>query len=515
MDRPSNAAEGLSMAPSQTMTASTASAASAITLTTIPVEILRMIFVEFSWYHNKQADSANHKALCCRSLLALSKTCRRLCAVAQPFLYYDPARICLYGNLLGTSRRFLLLRTLVDRPDLAACVRRLGPMARERCGFEEEELRFCKATARRLELTLPNDPDWNCLDGQTTRSQASSFYSQLFLALAPNVKTFVLELLGTDLAEGDFQTSFFVLTERLTSLHEAALLPRLGHVQICTNTYGMLGQESPVTLALPRIAPFMTQLRIQAVVGSAGDDIGPDGEAKCGLPMVPNLRVLELAKGGFEDTQFPYLLKLITRCPSLERFRFSADGFINEFGTEHLTPRSFLDALQHVRKTLRHLHLDFNDASFDLDEHQEFGALLPTFDRLETLKLDIAAFVFDDMDGESLQDNAACLTDILPNSIRHLRLMINHLEHSNLWVQILDLAKAAGAGKFPELSQVELCASSSGERMFTDEAFVKIKGWTRKQVTDVRTELAKAAVTFTCMTGEEYYDEEMPCLVTD
>ena len=51
--------------------------------------------------------------------------------------------------------------------------------------------------------------------------------------------------------------------------------------------------------------------------------------------------------------------------------------------------------------------------------------------------------------------------------------------------------------------------------MFTDEAFVKIKGWTRKQVTDVRTELAKAAVTFTCMTGEEYYDEEMPCLVTD
>ncbi|KAJ6440580.1 hypothetical protein O9K51_06370 [Purpureocillium lavendulum] len=153
------------------------SSASSPALTGLPVEVLRMICVQFSWYHGDRKTFADRADI--DALLALSLTSRALSSVAQPFLYYDPVPATRF-HVDPEAAPFPLLRTLVERPDLAACVRRLGAVPDEREGLD-------------------------------------NLYFQLLLAISPNIDTAVVEV---EAADDDFETGLWALVTHLR-FHDA------------------------------------------------------------------------------------------------------------------------------------------------------------------------------------------------------------------------------------------------------------------------------------------------------
>ncbi|UNI15890.1 hypothetical protein JDV02_002376 [Purpureocillium takamizusanense] len=289
---------------------------------------------------------------------------------------------------------------------------------------------------------------------------------------------------------------------RVTSLKEAGLFPNLRRVTFETLFSQTLSLESAAVLLLLSMAPSLTHLRFRQAVGNANDYPDSDGTVEFQPPILWNLRVLELASSAFMKSEWLHLIKLIAHCPSLESFHFDANGYDDDVGSRrqaHLPPRHFLVALKFVRKTLRHLHLCFANAAFASDETQTIGAELLAFENLETLELDVASFT--SPRGDPLEDDATCLSRILPASIRRLRLIMLSTKRSQVQSQILDLAKAAGAGRFASLRRVELHVPWRDTSGPDDEGFIERTGWKMEQLVDARNELAKAGITLTCITA--------------
>ena len=361
---------------------------------------------------------------------ALSRTCTKLRAFAQPVLYHCPIPLYKSSNFVP------LVRTLLQCPRLAHAVKEMhiGSWESLNTVLPDDDLRFFLQHSSSLAaLTdgrpLKLDPSWHALN---LRAAAPPVLSDFGLLRKPGVVLAALAL---------------------------TVIRNVERVNIQTH----IGWD--LVLRKAGSLPKLTKLRIRYENESAS--FGLDDIAGL-LAAAPKLKVLDVngVKGGSKNVHHPNLKKLILSastldaqdlrailggCEKLESFTYHWcwDEFM--WDTE-ATPRDITEAVLLRKDTLKHLCLSFFPDF--VDQHQMMTSL-KRMQVLETIDVKTSdLFIpYPGIAGGSSQ----ALVDFLPRSIVSLSLKVTGQSSFLLKEAIQDFAQAVPAS-FPNLIRFEfLC----------------------------------------------------------
>ena len=362
-----------------------------------------------------------------RALASLSRTCKALRDVAQPVLSHD----------LNPRSHIRLIRTLLARPDLAACARTLcndGCLA----DLRDDDHPILEAAAARLGIALPEG--WE-LEPDDNADAVQSRVFDVLLALVPGLDT-----LG--------YTRYMNLTPTELLVGSDTALPSLRRLHVSYwDTEG--GFDLGECRELLRLAPSLEYLGARMCYA-----------VRPGLALA-NVRALHLQYSylGVQDLQ-----DAVRACPLLEEFSYKSGGSaVSQYtdGRAEFVPAEAMRELETRKATLRRLDLDFDSGCGEylhfFDSHVEADhamGSLAGFPLLEMLLVPPEYFFGED-EWES-SDMVEDLIEMLPPSLRFLGL------HGKLdpFPSPEGLAEAIGRGVFPNLAKVVLkCSEGDTERV--------------------------------------------------
>ncbi|PNP47127.1 hypothetical protein THARTR1_10632 [Trichoderma harzianum] len=375
-------------------------------LMTMPDEILVKI-CEYMCYH------CSAHAYKVGDLALFSLTCRHLRDIAQPILYHHATP----GNMVP------FVRTLIERPDVAAQVRILFTDEAHRDSKLDTDIEIFQAEAQRLNHGNRNKWTREMLD------DVIEYHHRLFelaIALLPNVKQITLLVPSKPQQELD---ELFGAPVALKSVRSLTVLP-LELVDF--------GRFKCILAMMPRLE----RLQIE--------------ECHCITQALPlaELRTLIITESGISTGS---LRNIIQSCPKLEHFEYHdwARDYPEYLDFEEECTWGLAQCiLQSRKKTLKHLNFIFRvNCRMDDDlKPEDYLDSFRDFDGLETLwVLPISFGTADTQSGapiflRDVQD----LVDMLPQSLTCLGLSCMHED----WQGIKILALAIEQGYFPKLKQV-------------------------------------------------------------
>lgn len=346
------------------------------------------------------------------ALSRLSLTCRHLRDIAQPILHHYAAP----ENMVP------FVRTLIERPDLAAQVRTFfTPDTIDRGAFETD-IEVFQAEAQRL--NHGNRNKWT----RATLGNKIKCHHRLFelaLALLPNVKEITLLVPCKPEQELD---GLFGAPVALKSVHSLTVVP-----------------WDPVNFGRFRgilaMMPRLERLEIEECYGITQT-----------LPLT-ELRTLIISQSGIGTRS---LQNIIESCPKLEHFGYHnwAKGYPPKYFDfeEECTWGSAQYILRSRKKTLKHLNFIFKLGCHVGLGPEDYLGSFRDFDVLETLWLLSISFSTTNIESRApiFPKDVQDLVNMLPQSLTCLGLCCPRED----WQGIKTLALAIQEGHFSKLKQV-------------------------------------------------------------
>ncbi|CAH0051982.1 unnamed protein product [Clonostachys solani] len=380
------------------------------------------------------------------ALLALSKTCRVLREIAQPITYHVLAIIPYHAHFTR------LIRTLDERPDLAAQMRWLRQHTYECGGWnydEAEEIELVKGVAKRLGMQRESDEDFESADEEDT--SLNKFCIELLIALAPNLEALQVYVENDGNYEG---THYYYTAERRRQIgREAASLHRLKRLEFLTEDDWGVSANVPGIPVLLSLAPNLEHLSLYRCKGLSHETDGEDEESgtifRDGAGS--SLRVVEFKSSALEsngDTD-SLIRDIVSHAPHLERFSYqSQSAYLGEHIDVHFTAHEFLRCLEPTKNSLKFLNIDLTEHSLHNGGPETVVPhVLQSFTALETVKLDDTSFC-----RHNPEVPPTCLTDTLPVNLGTL--VVRLYEATHAWADLERLA--IESGKFPKLRRVQV-----------------------------------------------------------
>ncbi len=404
-------------------------------LMTLPAELLYAICAELCWHclqipvHSTWAHRGSQI-----DLLNLSRVCRRLRATADPTRYHSL-------HLMGEWDLAFLLRTLSERPDLAACVSRVSVNCRCRLPPPVSDRDYTKPNSVRLLEYLGGAADASStkLQGVGRRTHHAVLLLSL-LRLAPNLQQLYLDLFG--LAE-------FGRLDGPAELFASFTRPTLRELYFSGD-----GWDLPLDVTVPilRRAPNLEVLECDILYRVTGRFPSSLGRAcPADSPPLQNLTELSLVDTSLTAAHFRHLVDAAgPRLAKISITRTAERPRTAEFGPPVLVVEfdEAVTALQPWHGSLRELSFIMHGEVNPYVRGLRDARRLCKFEALEMLQVQAVVFDFDGRVGP--QEEA--LTSALPPSIRRLRLF----GPGDLAPGLRGLVGAVEAGRFGRLCTVEI-----------------------------------------------------------
>ena len=354
----------------------------------------------------------------------LSRTCKTLRSVAQPFLYHAPQPF-LYTPLL---------RTLLARPDLQEVVQILTNRRhlshRGIDGMSESH------GASSSQLNIPDEAAYELGLALADLSASDNAWSyEVLVAHLPGLRQLVYFGHNNQWMFGGSLSSFDGVV--FTQLHHLELIPQ-------DPNFRMDDRAWINDMLLARM-PNLVSLHLKNLTGM------PD------RLLIPSVRSLRLTNSCLDCFSID---NLITSCPRLESFEYEPDvsnwtdvHFSSD--SDHFTPGDLWLALMTCKATLKHLNIHVGQDSrfvpspkwLHLRPWRCFMGPLAKFDRLETLVVSTASF-----DPAPDFPNSEEFVARLPRNVRILTLP----GVDDYYGDPSPLAEAIRRGQFPHLKHLEL-----------------------------------------------------------
>lgn len=419
-------------------------------LTDLPNETLDLIFSTFLKHQSiapdayfrgtqQQSDERSWHSMECHALFSLSLVSKRIHDIAQPILYNEflPGYGDSWKSTLYTwdGRLTSFLRTIAQRPDLAALVKRIyihSHLVKSIDGKENQD--GIEQAIRALGI----DKEWRQLGGGELVT--------ILISKLPNLKHFSLQTAIRSLQD---------LTSQYLRVEQISVLP-LTTIDINafspTNTDGLFDLEICAGGILKRSKNLET-LNLHMCGGI---------QKYAPIPTFPNIKTLRITHSRLNERD---LEGLLSSCGSLRTFVFEATGFYidiyqccPDFGPgDHF---KLSDAVRHLtrhRAKLKSLHLDLRKEGFGYVARQE-RASPPSFSLRDFTALEHLFLNSYEIYGEGeqhLRAESQLLVRFLPASIVSLHLEGNSGDLlSRLAKGLLGLADAVSQGHFSRLKQV-------------------------------------------------------------
>lgn len=371
-------------------------------------------------------------------LRSLSETCQTLRASIRPFLYHW---IDNYVNLNS------LVRQLMDRPDLAQHVLELA------CFGSLPPMRIWTQLARQLHLIEEEEADFMTPADVGTRS---IFYTiELLLALLPNVKkaTMWANKKRNPLESG---VALDCLATRAAYLDPKPCLPNL-RVLTLTNMleYERLELDPDATPILLNAAQNLRHLSLYQCYGIT-EEVTENLSSKA----LQKLSILEfdgypLSTSPLDECEYGQTEDLVRLCPEVKDVRIKPCGVAywdNDGSFQPFSPVRMLESLAPAKESLTSLTLDTCLATIYPDV-EDLAPSLAKFSKIENLTLEEQSFCHHWLKGplfrSVVHDPPACVTRILPQSVRQLSIVL-HMD-TKIVEDIIHLGKHAHEGKFQSL----------------------------------------------------------------
>ncbi|SPO03727.1 uncharacterized protein DNG_06410 [Cephalotrichum gorgonifer] len=362
-----------------------------------------------------------------RDLASLSRTSREIHAVATPFLYH------LFATHQSTLYLHMRLqRTLYERPDLAAHVRRAAFVGYTNPAETDSVVNHLVAR-----LKVPPPEGWIVpkkvmivtKTGNRVESVREPLRHQFLVEMALNL-TAGLEHLSMNL-------SLHASEDYGKNMLPSSTLPALRTLHLA-HSYPA-GFSLEVVSRLLQKAPNLRLLTLDGCSSVRyGSSPGPD---------LSNLSALRLVRPCFRENA--HLAGLFASCSKLQGLAFHHWRGESYIYLPRRTPRELIQALLPCNQTLRYLEIQWAE---DDDIYQdELVRSLKPFSSLETLVIDAACIYSNRTRDVEESEPPSSLADLLPTSIRYLLLWrVNLRMHQDL----ADFAQKARRGAFPNLKEV-------------------------------------------------------------
>ncbi|KAK0649733.1 hypothetical protein B0T16DRAFT_410627 [Cercophora newfieldiana] len=474
----------------------------------MPVEIIERICANLCLHcqsaspfvHQDTPDPIEDKS----ALASFSASCSSLQAIVQPivFHYYSMGHAFNHTRAVDPERYDtlpLFLRSVIERPDLALCVRSLQlvsttPIPFRNSTLDTPLLQILNAASRRFglgdgDMIPPTEAEWKRMvwqDGipddmpliliakqeELFDTRMAHWLQELALMLLPSVASLFLTRSGV-------RTQYHCLAKNAQSPVPAAraTLPALKRAILTGDTYAPwhIAHAASLFEAAPNLEELCA-LDCGHERASPGEEIFMPGyqDRSWNFPVAANLRRLLI-----EDITLEELKRLLVFCPALEELHYRKSKVTNWSAThnERRFCRQVSDALAPVANALRVLVLAYKTETqqgrFTHTPHRYEDSLLKditdpistlaNLTRLETLILEqaslypVAARAYWDhqhLAGLDDDDIDPRLADILPSSIR--RLSITHVYRS--FRKEMQQLVAAAPTRFPQLEVVSISA---------------------------------------------------------
>ncbi|KAK4097054.1 hypothetical protein N658DRAFT_510732 [Parathielavia hyrcaniae] len=398
----------------------------------------------------------------------LCRTSKKLLAIATPHLYHRPAE----------GPWWLLLRTLIARPDLALHVRYLL-----------DDRLWQSTVSTIIALFTPSSFDqeiWSRFSGLAAyldelrggilRQSQDGFAGIVMLREQPTIFEFFVSLCPNvqEIATG-------ILLCHLFTDQPSGSLQHVRHVQMTLDSScELLGepmfQGFALIARLAIVAPNVRSIVCRFVMQSA--------QIRHRLPIITNLVQLHLHKS---TLTLLALARILAACPNLRSFLYHDSHLDRECpGMECFTPWQAQEAILRYAPALTSLDLNISD-DFELRSPADTVQSLRRLSELEHLSLDLTSLIpgidpLNGMDPVQVPNmDPVLLVRLLPASIRSLRLCWStnlqdpRFEFKHLREPLMRLA-AATQDQFPALRSiaVSLFDAQSG----TEEGMDDVKAVT-------------------------------------
>lgn len=398
----------------------------AFSLLNLPVEIVTAICEALCphCYVQSLGFMPMYRARLVQTLLSLSRTCRTLRTIAQPFLYH---RVHPYSFPR-------LLRTLIARPDLAAAVRIVNDDVDEVTGLEDgQTFEIIAAGAAKAGITLPML--WRALWPENNNNPALRL---VLLAHTPNVEALM------------WKTHSLFDNQ---AIREAARGIKLDHLRFldlyCEEVLPPPGIHLGHATGLIAMAPNLEGLGVDLCLS-----VPPD----LSLPKVKQLRLTRSCIG------VDHFAWAVAAAPLLEELWYYSGGVeVGPLAEDiEVTPAGMWPALRTRRHGLKALRFDIENSyemyGMDLASQCLMGSLAD-FTALESLFIGANyirttdADLLDEEDGGGQSDEVepgALARKLLPRSLR--RVAFRRRADAGLALTKSFVA-AVGNGDFPNLEE--------------------------------------------------------------
>ncbi|KAF4981038.1 hypothetical protein FZEAL_3090 [Fusarium zealandicum] len=388
----------------------------------LPTEIYQTIFGHFCAHCTPGPELTSLRkggvsASTRRTLAALSQSCRSLHQVATPLLYHE-----VVGDAWQLDQALDFLRTISQRPDLAACVRHFS-LGKYPTHPGQHWLSIKKlAKSRGVLLPFKNPPHYE-------DPRLSGLLFDISLSLVPHVQK-----LGVTVFSGGDYGNYLPSSTRLSSLKELRLS--------LEDDYAESLQMSDFAM-LFKMTPSLENL-----------EVGMCFSAFRGVAL-GNLKTLKLKNS---ILKLKDLRDVAVRCTKLETFIFHTSMTEEQApsGLEHFAPRQIVQALTPRKGTLRHLEIQCDWEPFTSVSPKGLVTSVKELTALETLYLDVNCLCYGSTDDfEQAHDTVAAslMVGLLPASIKTV---IIDGDRSSLYEPILKLARHAQKGALPQLGNFKV-----------------------------------------------------------
>lgn len=329
-----------------------------------------------------------------RDLFNIIATCRTLRAVAEPLLHFR----------LQSMKPALLLRTFLERPDLARQVRCLDlcDTSVEPSDLERLDHQAVDDAAARMSITLP--PEWwneAEQDSEEENYAMHTVFGMMLAFVAENLEALFIEVPFRGFPADLFADSSDIVFTNLRRVY-------LDHWD--TEMSFDLTQAEQLFIRAPNLEHLWLNM-------CGGVDSFLD---------LDNVRSLRMTNSIFDHAA---LSLLVRACPLLEDFSYTEGGLPE--GESHFTPGELLSVLRPLRGQLRHLAFepDTNDNYLEwMDEDDMAGDgfwldTLADFEVLETLVLPPEYLAVGREEQMADFVNSRRFLELLPPNIRSLELV--------------------------------------------------------------------------------------------
>lgn len=413
----------------------------------------------------QKSDQPSWYSLHLQPLVSLCLVSRRLCHIAQPFLYSefmlgygDSWRSDLYT---WDDRLASFMKTIARRRDLAALVKRIYIHPCLIKPFEEEEVfESCyypglPHSVSFIEYYREDDTVNVLLEiGGALRLDLQQLSSKdliaVLIAALPNLEHYSVQL--------TVARDQVVVTPKGLQTAGISCLP-LNTIDACIRVAARdTHSDSRFLYISDHLGALLdVSMRLETLNLHMCRGLSPRGGT---LPCLPNLKNIRLTYSRLDE---PSLEGLLSCCKGLRSFSYEATScpFSRYRDTTECSDHFYLtDAVRLLtrhRETLESVHIDLRKRGQKSDGLNPRAAVtFKDFDRLTHLFLNMDEFHTRFWAGTPEEDSVL-LTQLLPSSIKSLHLAGQITdERPRLEKSLLDLARAASNGRFKRLEEVLL-----------------------------------------------------------